>query len=456
MRPSLLTVVLSAPLLLLATSNGGPYRHTGAFGESGCDEAGCHRNTFGGTGRVTIDVGPYVPGQKQRVRVTINDAASRAWGFQLAARMARNPQQQAGIFAIPENNINVWIHCADGTMQPCNNQLEYVTHTSVGSGGASPSGSPGGLMMFFVDWTAPSGDVGDVVFTAAALGGDGDRGTLGDRAYTTMVTSLFAPSNQPVFREGGVVNGASFTPNGAIASGTIVGLFGDKLAPPGFRREASPSDLQRDGRLPIELNRIGADFFAPGFPDALPAFMLFASDKQLNVQVPALPTGINRVEVQPIFNRGQGANEVRGNRVEARIQSISPGLFTFDGRSAAAVTPSGAPVGRSGQFPNSRPARPGDVIVLFGTGFGMTNPDADPGTLAPGTPAPLLVGISVRIGGLTLGSSDILYAGAAPGFAGLQQFNVRIPNGVAAGDQPIVISVNGIETQPGVILTVQP
>ena len=450
----LLTPLFSS--LLLATTGGGPYAHTGAFGEGNCNDAGCHRNTLGGTGSVTIDVGPYVPGQKQRVRVTINDAGARAWGFQLAARETRNLQRQAGAFTVPENYNFVWIHCADGTVkrdQPCNNQLEYVTHTSVGTRLGTPAGLTG--VTFIIDWTSPSSDVGDIAFSVAALGADGDLGTNGDRTYNTTFTSLYAPSNQPTLDDGGVVNAAGFARGRPISSGTIVSLFGKKLAPPNFRREVTRSDLTTNQRLPIELQRISADFLVAG-TDPAPGYVLFVSDTQLNVQVPALPSGAAKVDVQPVFNRGQGANEIRGNRVTVNVQNVSPGLFTFsDGVSVAAVTASGAPVGRAGLFANSRPARPGDVILVFGTGYGPTSPVVDPGALAPDGPVSLTAPIAARIGNLFLTGSDILYAGAAPSFAGLQQFNIRIPAGVASGDQPIVISAGGIESQSTAILTVQ-
>jgi uncharacterized protein (TIGR03437 family) len=454
MQRSWLLVLFAVPVMSPAYSGGGPYAHTGAFGEPTCEASGCHTSSPypNAAGSVRIDVGPYVPGQKQRILITIVDPGARRWGFQMAARQARNPQAQAGTFSVVPDDTFVKIRCADDTMQPCVNQLEYASHTSLGT----RLGSPSGYTRFSVDWTAPSSDVGNVIFTAAGMGSDGDQTPLGDHTYLTQAVSLFAPSNQPALNNGGVVSAASYSAFGGISQGSLVALFGTNLAPPGFQRQVSATDLDPiTGKLPIELNRTGADFFLPG-ADPIPAYILFVSDKQMNVQVPALPFGFTGpVQVQPVFNRGQGANEVRGNKVSAIIQPISPALFTFDGTSAAAVTPSGAPVGRVGQFPNSRPARPGDIILVYGTGFGATNPPVDPGSLAPGGPAPLVGSFSVRIGSLTLAASDVLYAGAAPGFAGLFQFNLRIPNGLGSGDLPIVISAGSFQTQSGVVLSVQ-
>ena len=451
-----LTLAGITPVVLLATAEGLPVARTGSFGEPGCDGFGCHRvePLPAVLARLSIDVGPYVPLQRQQVVVTITDINASRWGFQLAARERRNPQRQAGtFFPTPDPPAFVQMRCADGTRGPCGGMLEYVTHTSVGT----RAGLRAGFVKYLVDWTAPASDVGEVIFTAAAVGADNDLGTNGDRTASTTAISLFAASNQPGVREGGAVSAASFlAPNGAIGHGSLVTLFGDKLAPPGFSREVTRSDLVGD-RLPTELNRTGADFILPPGVN-YPAYVLFVNERQINVQVPEVPAAFTgRVEVQPVFNRGQGTNEVRGNRVAVSLQPRSPALFTFaDGRSAAAVhVPVRALVGRTGQFPNSRPARPGDVIEVYGTGFGQTNPRIEAGALADG-PATLVNAVTARIGGVGLASGDILYAGAAPAFAGLQQFNLRVPAGVSSGDQPIVLSVGGLDTQANVILRVEP
>ncbi len=459
----ILTAIGLFPVLLVA--NGGGYweARTGSFNEPGCNGLGCHTPIPlpPNQGRVVIDVGPYVPGEKQLVVVTIADASAARWGFQLAAREARNPQRQAGTFSAPPNDVLedgstglVQVRCSGGAMPPCGGQIEFATHTSIGSRRGQRSGS----VEFRVDWTAPPGDVGDVILAASAVAGDGDGGFGGDQSYTTNAISFYAPSSRPSFREGGVVSAASFrTTGGAIGHGSLVTLFGDGLAGRGFSRQVSRLDLNL-GRLPNELGRIGADFFFPS-SDPYPAYMLFLNERQMNVQVPELPSSyVGQIEVQPVFNRGQGRNEVRGNRVRVNLQPLAPALFTYpDGRSVAAVhsaAPSGAPVGPPGLFPNSRPARAGDIVLIYGTGFGPTRPAVDPGSLASEA-APLVAQTGISIGGLRLAPADILYAGAAPGYAGLIQINVRVPAGLGSGDLPVIATVGGVETQPGVTLRVE-
>jgi uncharacterized protein (TIGR03437 family) len=65
--------------------------------------------------------------------------------------------------------------------------------------------------------------------------------------------------------------------------------------------------------------------------------------------------------------------------------------------------------------------------------------------------------IAVNIGGVTLSSSDVLYAGLSPqSISGLYQINVRIPASTGAGDIPVTITIGGVQTQSGATIPVQP
>jgi uncharacterized protein (TIGR03437 family) len=93
-------------------------------------------------------------------------------------------------------------------------------------------------------------------------------------------------------------------------------------------------------------------------------------------------------------------------------------------------------------------ARPGDVILLYGTGFGPTT--AQPGQAAEG-PEPI-TGMTATIGGAP---ASMPYAGAAPNFVGLQQFNLVVPN-LGPGNHAVIIRQGSFATQPQVFLPVGP
>jgi uncharacterized protein (TIGR03437 family) len=112
-----------------------------------------------------------------------------------------------------------------------------------------------------------------------------------------------------------------------------------------------------------------------------------------------------------------------------------------------------AGTGSAGYFGNSvtsRPAVPGEVILLFGTGFGPTTPAVPTGQIFSGA-APLAdpTQLHMTIGGA---AATVQFAGMVA--AGEYQFNVVIPP-VGDGDQAIVATIAGFATQSGLSISVK-
>ena len=109
-------------------------------------------------------------------------------------------------------------------------------------------------------------------------------------------------------------------------------------------------------------------------------------------------------------------------------------------------------VGASALGAGFTPAKPGDLLTLFGTGFGTTNPPFGPGVL-PGEAAQVTGSVSITFGGIKLAPSDILYVGVTQN-AGLYQVNLRVPANVPNGDQSVVITIGGASSPAGGYITV--
>ena len=93
-----------------------------------------------------------------------------------------------------------------------------------------------------------------------------------------------------------------------------------------------------------------------------------------------------------------------------------------------------------------RPARPGEVISIYATGEGRTDPPGVDGAItSQPLPKPVL-SVTATIGGV---AAEVLYAGAAPGaIAGLFQVNVKVPATVRTGDAiPMYLTVGGFSSQ---------
>ncbi|HTS67187.1 MAG TPA: IPT/TIG domain-containing protein [Candidatus Acidoferrales bacterium] len=230
----------------------------------------------------------------------------------------------------------------------------------------------------------------------------------------------------------GVLNAASF--QGAISTGAWISIFGTNLA---STTRQWRSDEIVNGKLPTQLDGVGVSI------GGVPAALSYISPTQLNVQVPDTTSGTS-VPIQ-VTSSGGSAN------YSASIQTLAPALFLFDAanrRYAAAQHADYSAVGPVGLYPGSTPARPGETIILYGTGFGPTTPPLSAGYLVT-RPAPLLNQATARIGGL-----DVVVAWAGMAQAGVYQFNVTIPASVPDGDAVLVIQTGGSSTQDSAYLAV--
>ena len=99
------------------------------------------------------------------------------------------------------------------------------------------------------------------------------------------------------------------------------------------------------------------------------------------------------------------------------------------------------------------PAPRGSIVTFYATGEGQTDPEGVDGRLAvPPLPKPLQK-VSLTIGGFP---AEIMYAGAAPGYAGLIQVNARVPGGFApTGVLPVILWVGDKPSQPGLTVAVR-
>jgi uncharacterized protein (TIGR03437 family) len=214
---------------------------------------------------------------------------------------------------------------------------------------------------------------------------------------------------------------------------TLLSIYGSGLLPAGRKREPQVFDLVNN-RFPTQLDCVAVVVDGQAVP------LTYVSERQINAQAPTTWPSPGRVEV--VLNP-RTASERRILLGAFRIEELQPAFFTFNGASVAARHPDGTPVADPGVVSGARPARPGDVISLYLTGLGATNPVYQSGEIVSGQ-APVAGSVTVGLGGRTLAAADVPYAGLAPqAISGLYQVNIRIPAGTAAGNVPLVIRVQG-------------
>jgi uncharacterized protein (TIGR03437 family) len=269
--------------------------------------------------------------------------------------------------------------------------------------------------------------------------------TLANVAFS--LTALGA--NSPSISAGGIVSaGLSSPPVTVLSPNAIVSIFGNNFAPAGTAKSASLVN----GQLPTNVAGVCVEFGTV----AAPIFGVYPS--QLNVQVPAVTPG--NVPVQVITDCGT-PQAVTSPPVSVSAQATAPEFFYFTHNStggnpiAAINAVTGAYIGAPGLISGATftPAKPGDYLTLFATGFGATNPSFAAGVLPSGV-AKVTAPVSITFGGVTLSSSQILYVGLSQ-FAGLYQVNIQVPTSVADGNQPLAITIGGVASPAAAFITVQ-
>ena len=185
--------------------------------------------------------------------------------------------------------------------------------------------------------------------------------------------------------------------------------------------------------------------------------LTFVSAMQINAEAPVLPASGN-VAVSVIADC-DSPNAVTSATFTVSAAAAAPEFLYFVTNSSgndpvvAVDATTGTLVGSPGLISGLtfEPAQAGDVLTIYGVGFGATSSPVDPGALA--TSALTTAGqATVTIGGT---DAPVLYCGVTPGYAGLYQLNVEVPSGLAAGSQQVVINVNGGTSPSDGFLTLQ-
>lgn len=432
------------PLAMFGFSGGPPSARTGvpADGNNALTCAACHQGTPVNSpgGRISISVSGYTPGVKQNITVTVEHPDAQRFGFQLTARLASDETKPAGSFTVtPDTRVRCGLAGATAPDAPCEaGAVQFASHTAASTrpGSASPA-------TFTVEWTPPAANEGPVVFYAAGNAANNSGNNQGDRVYTTnrRVAASCGLTERPVIRaSNGVTNAASFQPN--ITSNGLISVFGTGFAPANASARLAASDLV-DGKWPTEFACVGLEVGGKRAP------VFFVNATQINAQAPILDV-TGPVDVRVIVNPG-APNELRSEVARVPVQTHSPAFFLLPGGIIAArnATRNNVIVGDPSAIPGAAPAGPGDILTLYGTGFGFTEPVYQPGEYATGTPR-LRDPFTIRVGGNTLAPADILYAGLSGEAPGFYQFNIRLPAVLPAGNAAIVVSVGNVETQASV------
>ncbi len=399
------------PALALALPGGGSFASTFSYTLTATAPTGTAERAYNGS---LVVAGSPVSNENKTVPVTVN-VTSQPIAIASTDRLS---------FRIPSNAAK---------------QVQYVFVSNPGSGtltisGATPTVTGGGT------WLTAAPGPGYVGITADPTGlqAGNYQGTVAiasnaANATVTIPVSLdvIAP-NAPFVRAGAVVNNATFAGD-TLAQGDFPALFGEQLT-------TGPPLVSSNAPYPTTLG--GATVFINDQPVPL----YYVSANQINFLIPyeaAVGDATLRVD-----RDGQ-----RGNTVSIKIAKSSPKLLLAANTAGQVV--SGAIAGAV------QPVHAGDVLVLYGFGFGATTPAVPSNSATPASPLSQVPGTNtVFFGAGGLFSKPVStppqFIGLSPTFiSAFYQINVQVPANAPKGTAVPVYIQGDAGTTNELLLNIQ-
>jgi len=263
----------------------------------------------------------------------------------------------------------------------------------------------------------------------------GGTDALGNVIADTWAWNAGAPPPTPP-SIGSVISASSYGGFAAVAPESFVEIYGSNLAPDtrgwtksDFTGNQAPTSL--DG---VEVSIAGKSAFVN---------YIVANPGQVNVELPSnIPTGAQQITVTN-KNGTSAPFNVTVNATEPGL--LAPASFKIGGKqyvvafhsdNVTYVLPDGSIAGLP-----SRPAAPGETIVLYGNGFGPVTPNIPAGELAAGN-SQLAASLEILFGET---QAKLAYYGLSPGLVGVYQFDVVVPAVPDNNALPLSFKLAGVQ-----------
>jgi uncharacterized protein (TIGR03437 family) len=231
-----------------------------------------------------------------------------------------------------------------------------------------------------------------------------------------------AAAQTPSVNANGVVNVASFAyaglPNGDIAPGSMVVIFGSNLG---------PATLQQAASYPLPTSLGGTSIRVTSGSTATDAIINYTSAGQIAAIIPS-NTATGTASLIVTYNGKTSAP------ASFKIVPNSFGVFAANqGGSGPGIIANAS----SSVFGLNSAANPGDAAVIWGTGLGAVSGNEAAGPL-PGDMAS--VPVEVYVGGV---KATVTYRGRSGCCAGIDQITFTVPN-VTGCRIPVTLKINNV------------
>jgi len=241
------------------------------------------------------------------------------------------------------------------------------------------------------------------------------------------------PPPPPVPSISNVISASAFGAFSAAAPGSWVEIYGSNLAP--STQGWTGADFNTNN-APIKLDGVSVSISGQA------AFVDYISPTQVDAQLPSnISTGGSLQLTVTNANGTSAPVNLTVNVAEPGL--LAPPSFKIGGNQYVVaqfvdgtyVLPTGTIAGI-----NSRPAKPGETIIIYGVGFGAVTPDIPAGQIAVGN-SQLVLPLEISFGQT---SAQLPYFGLAPNLVGVYQFNVMVPAVADSDLVPLTFNLGGV------------
>jgi uncharacterized protein (TIGR03437 family) len=264
-------------------------------------------------------------------------------------------------------------------------------------------------------WT-PQTASGQVAITATVT-------APGFSSATSTVTGEVLANPAPLLAPGGTLHVYNPLLGGAVGQGTILQIFGSNLSASAMQATMAPLPTALGGTS-VTIGGIAAPLY-------------YASPNQIDAQLPYELVPGNSYQV---FVNNNGAIGVP-NAIQ--IAAATPGV---------AASASGQIIAQHANYSlvsETSPAVPGQYLVIYLSGLGLTNHAVADGAAAPNSPlSNPLVAPTLTLNGTGI---PISFAGLTPSAVGLYQINFQVPPGTPNGNWQLVVSQGGQSSNPVIL-----
>jgi uncharacterized protein (TIGR03437 family) len=244
-------------------------------------------------------------------------------------------------------------------------------------------------------------------------------------AVSAALMGEVTPNAVPAVNHNAAINVFNPQAGAPMAPGTLAAIFGANLA----------NQTAISSTLPLPDSLQGTSVIIGGRQ----APILFVSPGQVNVQVPFELASGQPYQVIVSTPGGLTSPEV------IHLAGVSPGVAESPGGQVIAqhIDSKGTLVSESA------PAQPGEFIVLYLVGLGLTDTPVASGIASPSSPP----ANAADMPSITINGEDvkILFAGLTPGLVGLYQMDVQVPLDAKDGDLNLLIAQAGAAANTGIL-----